>query len=154
MPTPSNHILSRESTGQRQKLPFPHSRCGTPTGRPTGLTTPSPSGLVRQRQTTLFRDQRQPVLSAHGISTGLSGEKWGMENSLFSLTEPPPNLLRTRTGQRTADGSELNWVNVLRGQRSPQLPRPLPVLWRVHFYYLRLPHSPGSPPIHVKQLWE
>ena len=97
MPTLSNHILSRESKGQRQKLPFPHSRCGTPTGRPTGLTTPSPSGLVRQRQTTLFRDQRHVVLSAHGISTRLSGEKWGMENSLFSLTEnhlPPPIEMR------------------------------------------------------------
>ena len=95
VPTPSNHILSRESTGQRQKLPFPHSRCGTPTGRPTGLTTPSPSGLVRQRQTTLFRDQRHVVLSAHGISTRLSGEKWGMENSLFSLTEPPPTCVHS-----------------------------------------------------------
>ena len=65
LPSLSAPILSRQSPKCLRKPLFPRRRCGKPTGRPAGRTTPSPSGVGRQRCQTLSGGHRPLVLAAH-----------------------------------------------------------------------------------------
>ena len=76
LPTLSTPIHSRELANHRHELHFPRGHCGTATARPTERTTPSPSGVVRQRCRASHGAHNLFLLAAHRKTHHRPRRKW------------------------------------------------------------------------------